>query len=127
MEKRGALLQIGYHMDQMWSREDSKGPWDISGSAAKDGKAVCKDLIAAAEKAGATDADVTEPGEDGPDWIKGKVSLGDMKLVCNRMQRMIDIKAVGAVGRVLDAGSSARRAPVTPSSTRIASRPTTRC
>ncbi len=91
--RRGALYQISDHMRSMWTRDDPKGPWKISdGASDGSGKAVCKELIANAEKAGVTDADMIEMAKAGPDWIEGPVSLGDMKLVCNRMQRMIDIK-----------------------------------
>ncbi|MFT3695724.1 MAG: hypothetical protein QM831_21485 [Kofleriaceae bacterium] len=85
------LGQIGQHIDMVWSREGD-GAWDIADGAAKDGKAVCKDLIVKAEKDGAKDTDMVPLVEDGPDFAKGDAALGDIRLVCDRMQRMIDIK-----------------------------------
>ncbi|HEY4176283.1 MAG TPA: hypothetical protein VGM90_05610 [Kofleriaceae bacterium] len=88
---RGDLYELGGQIDQVWSR-DGDGPWDIADGAAKDGKAVCKDMIAKAVKDGAKDTDPVSLMDDGPDFLKGDVPFGDLKLVCDRMQRMIDIK-----------------------------------
>jgi hypothetical protein len=90
-ELHGDLYELGQHIDQVWSREGT-GPWDIADGAAKDGKAVCKELIAKAVKDGAKDSDMVNLMDDGPDFIKGDVAFGDLKLVCDRMQRMVDIK-----------------------------------
>jgi hypothetical protein len=88
---RGDFYNLGQHVDQVWSR-DGDGPWDIADGAAHDGEAVCKELIAKAVKDGAKDTDTVTLNDDGPDFTKGDVPLGDLKLVCDRMERMVFIK-----------------------------------
>ncbi len=89
---RGDLYELGQHIDQIWSREGD-GPWDIADGAAKDGQAVCKDLIAKAVKDGAKDTDPVNLLDDGPDLAKGEVPFGDVKLMCDRVERMVFIRS----------------------------------
>jgi hypothetical protein len=85
------FYELGQHVDQVWSRE-GEGPWDIADGAARDGKAVCKDLIAKAVKDGAQDTDTVTLNDDGPDFTKGDIPFSDLKRVCDRMERMVFIK-----------------------------------
>jgi len=84
--------QLGEHIDNMWSRE-GEGAWDIGAAAGDDnGKARCKALITDFENDGAKDTDKIPLLDDGPDFVKGEISLADAKLVCDRIQRMVTIK-----------------------------------
>jgi hypothetical protein len=89
---RGDLYSLGDHIDGVWYRDGANAPWNIADGAQNDGVAKCKAMVDKAMKDGAKDSDKVSLGNDGPDWIKGEQPFGDMKVVCDRIQRMVNVK-----------------------------------
>lgn len=95
MTQFGDLHDLGDYFDNTWRRVDSSdksSPWQVADGSHQDGKAKCYGLFERAAKDGLKDTDMFKVRNDGPDWLKGEVSIGDMKPVCDRVQRMVNVK-----------------------------------